>query len=68
MNIVSNPLSLNYGEFDYDAIYTNAGMTSQNILQVNTALGGVGDTSTNALTSINASISKAKDLVKGGFF
>lgn len=68
MNIVSNPLSPNYGQFDYNTIYANAGMTPQDILQVNTALGGVGDTSTNAITSIDASVSKAKDLVKGGFF
>jgi len=68
MNIVSNPLSSNYGEFDYDTIYTNAGMTSQDILQVNTALGGVGDTGTSALASIDASVSRAKDLIKGGFF
>jgi len=68
MNIVSNPLSSNYGQFDYDAIYTNAGMTSQNILQVNTALDGVGTTGTDALTSIDASVSRAKDLFKGGFF
>lgn len=68
MNIVSNPLSPNYGGFDYNAIYTNVGMTSQDILQVNTALSGVGDTNTNALTSIDASVSKAKDLLKGGFF
>ncbi len=68
MNIVSNPLSPNYGQFDYNAIYTNAGMTPQDILQVDTAIIGVGDTNTNALTSIDASVSKAKDLFKGGFF
>ena len=68
MNIVSNPLSPSYGQFDYNAIYTNAGMSSQDILQVNTSIIGVGDTNTNALTSIDNATARAKDLVKGGFF
>ncbi len=68
MGIDSNPLSPTYGDFDFDTIYDNAGMTTTNRLKVSTALSGVTDTGTNAINSISSSVSKAKSLIKTGFF
>lgn len=68
LGVESNPVSPNYGKFDFDTIYNNAGMTVQQKLQVTTALAGVNDTKTEALTSIADSVDKAKTLLKTGFF
>ncbi len=68
LGVESNPASPNYGKFDYNTIYNNAGMTIQQKLQVDTALSGVDDTKNEALASIDSATALAKDLVKGGFF
>ncbi|MEE9571901.1 MAG: hypothetical protein V3W20_02505 [Candidatus Neomarinimicrobiota bacterium] len=68
MGIDSNPVSPTYGEFDFNTIYDNAGMTPTDRLKVDTALSGVTNTGTNALSSISSSVSKAKSLIKTGFF
>lgn len=66
MNIVSNPLSVNYGKLDYDYVYTQAGLNPTQISNMNYVIGGVTDLKSGAMTSINNSVAAMKNAIGGG--
>jgi len=67
--LITNPLNPSYGNIDFDAVYTTAGLTSYQKEGMNLAVNGITSIKQNALTSVNNSVNKVKELVKiGGFF
>lgn len=68
LNIVGDPLSPNYGLFDFDSIYSDIGLSAQHITQVNAAITGVDGIKTNAGNAITNSVNAVKQYTKGGFF
>lgn len=69
LNIVDNPLDPNYGNLDYDAIYSAAGVSSADQEKVNLAIGGITNAKSTAKTAINNAANKVKETLKiGGLF
>jgi hypothetical protein len=68
LNVVSDPLDPNYGNFDYQAVYDDVGLNAQEVIQVNTAIVGAELMKTNASNAIDNSVNAAKTLMKTGFF
>jgi len=69
LNVVGDPLSPNYGKFDYDTLYSSVGMSTEQQAKINRTIVGVDAAKTNAKKAISNSISSIKTLTKiGGFF
>jgi hypothetical protein len=69
LNIVDNPLDPNYGNLDYDAIYSNAGISSADQEKVNVAINGIANAKSAAKTAISNAAEKVKATLKiGGLF
>jgi hypothetical protein len=69
MNIVSDPLSQNWGLFDYDTLYSNVGLTQPQISDINLVIDAVDTVKETSLASVTSSITVVKDLLgEGGFF
>jgi len=69
MNIVSNPLSPNWGLFDYDTLYGNVGLTDEQISDIDLVIDAVDTVKSTSLASVTSSITVVKDLLgEGGFF
>jgi len=69
LNVVGNPLSPNYGKFDYDTLYGSIGMSAEQQAKVKRTTAGIDTSKANAKTAIGNSISAIKTLTKiGGFF
>ena len=68
LNVVGNPLDADYGKFNTEAVYNNAGLTSEQkgkITQVTTSIDGA---KSDSAAAIDASVSKVQELTKDGDF
>lgn len=68
LNIVDNPLSSNYGKFDYTSFYNNIGLTSTQQNTINNVTSVISTQKLGAQTAINNSIDAVKGFIKGGLF
>lgn len=69
MNIDDDPLSLNYGLFDYDSLYSNVGLSVPEIAQMTTVIEAVDTVKSTSISGVMDSIASVKDLLgEGGFF
>jgi len=66
--IVSDPLSINYGKFDYEQMFNDIALPYENQQKFTTALNGVIDVKTGAIDAITKSVAEVKKLTKSGFF
>lgn len=68
LNIVDNPLSANYGKFNFQSIYDDLAMSADEQLGISTALDAADSIKTSAVDAIGSSAAKVKELTKLGFF
>lgn len=69
MNIVDDPLSLDYGLFDYQTLFSNVGLTPSQTSDIKLVIDAVDTVKSTSLGSIMDSVASVKDLMKiGGFF
>lgn len=67
--VTKNPLDPNYGKFDYDALYSSIGLTSQQKTNMNISIAGITQVKNGTTTAINNTVNKVKQLINlGGFF
>jgi hypothetical protein len=68
-NVEKNPVSPNYGKFNFTSVYSSAGLTPAQVSNMTTAVTGITNIKNGASSSILSSVNKAKSLIKlGGFF
>lgn len=68
-DVTKNPVSPNYGKFDYDALYSSVGLSSQQITNMDISVAGITQVKNGATTAIDNSVNSVKQLIgAGGFF
>jgi len=68
LRLDDDPNSPNYGKVKYDEIYTAAGMSNEAIVNMESTIAGLGETSTAAVEGITKSVNSIKNAIKGGLF
>ena len=68
MRLDDNPLSPNYGQIKYDELWTAAGMSTEAIVNMESTIAGIGETSNEAARGISNSVNAIKDAIAGGIF
>jgi hypothetical protein len=68
MNIVDDPLDINYGLFDYDSLYASVGLTPGQISDMTLVVDAVDTVKSTSMSGVMDSIASVKDLLKEGSF
>lgn len=69
LNIIDNPLSPDYGKFNYTSFYNNIGLTSSQSSALNLVTTNIDNQKSSSVDAVKNSVDKIKSLTKeGGFF